>query len=764
MIKSLALTNFKSIGKTLIVNDEEIVEGKLDFAPLTIFCGKNSSGKSTLLQSILLLAQTLQNNVPSQTFVLNGPMVKLGGVDDIKSEFYTSKDISIDIDFIIPTPTYETIDSPQYRKYILSTKQIRCIEEDILIEGEVQKFYLSNNLDQISMTINLETGFNLNLENAIWKFDTTLSKDIKELMNKHKVNYSMTMIKKEYHNLIVYKKVGNKYFISKFIGNNYIFLPENELNKALKETSFTPELFQKKNKSIIYQNTNLYISFFNKKINDISNIIPIINQFHFKDEYIINNIPYFVSLSASHTKKYSNIIPKDINFEQFTFKLDNATKNIIKDDKLIGLRLNHFLPKKFVFFKNNFSNFLVEEIIKNTIDIYINKDFKFDDQSSVKNYNKSIHGLLIMLNENNKKYIGKSIEEKIKLNNILFTNIFISENIKINNEQIFKQYIHKSIEKLIKTKKTKILLDKYITKITSLSKNNFVKDTIQTDNLSYPIQDSIDNITDYFQNSLLYIGPLREEPRLQYDGYIENTQNIGIKGENCAGLLYQNKEKEIRYIDPKYFDQNNNKLILNSISFLKLVNEWLRYIGVADSIDVNFNGRYGYELKIKTIDKTKGNDLPNVGVGVSQVLPIVLACLLAPEGTTIIIEQPELHLHPAMQSKLTDFFISTILCNKQLIIETHSEYIINRLRLRAISWPNEKPINDSVKIYFTENLEKNDKDNKKGNTLFRPLKINEYGAMSDWPEGFFDESSENADDIFNAASLKWKQRQGLNND
>jgi len=117
-----------------------------------------------------------------------------------------------------------------------------------------------------------------------------------------------------------------------------------------------------------------------------------------------------------------------------------------------------------------------------------------------------------------------------------------------------------------------------------------------------------------------------------------------------------------------------------------------------------------------------------------------------------------------MQSRLTDFFIATFLCNKQLIIETHSEYIINRLRLRAINLSTEKPINDSVKIYFTENLKKDEKEYKKGNTIFRPLNINEYGAISDWPEGFFDESSENADEIFNAASLKWKQKQEKNND
>ena len=94
MIIELELSNFKSIGKTL-VETEDGEKSSLDFRRLTVFCGSNSSGKSTVLQSILLIAQTLKNNVPSQTLVLNGPMVKLGWVNDIKSEFCNFNDISI---------------------------------------------------------------------------------------------------------------------------------------------------------------------------------------------------------------------------------------------------------------------------------------------------------------------------------------------------------------------------------------------------------------------------------------------------------------------------------------------------------------------------------------------------------------------------------------------------------------------------------------------------------------------------------------------
>jgi predicted ATPase len=106
-------------------------------------------------------------------------------------------------------------------------------------------------------------------------------------------------------------------------------------------------------------------------------------------------------------------------------------------------------------------------------------------------------------------------------------------------------------------------------------------------------------------------------------------------------------------------------------------------------------------------------------------------CLLADADSTLVFEQPELHLHPKVQTLLGDFFLSMALCNKQCIVETHSEYLIDRLRFRIASAEKE-PLTDNAKIYFVE---------KPGpNSTFREVKINEYGAIVDWPDGFFDQS------------------------
>jgi predicted ATPase len=105
-------------------------------------------------------------------------------------------------------------------------------------------------------------------------------------------------------------------------------------------------------------------------------------------------------------------------------------------------------------------------------------------------------------------------------------------------------------------------------------------------------------------------------------------------------------------------------------------------------------------------------------------------CLLAEPDTALLFEQPELHLHPRVQTLLGDFFLSMALTQKQCVIETHSEYLINRLRFRAAAAASDKPLADQMTIYFVEK--------KGGKSRFRPVIVNEYGAIQDWPEGFFE--------------------------
>jgi predicted ATPase len=87
------------------------------------------------------------------------------------------------------------------------------------------------------------------------------------------------------------------------------------------------------------------------------------------------------------------------------------------------------------------------------------------------------------------------------------------------------------------------------------------------------------------------------------------------------------------------------------------------------------------------------------------------------------------------------------LLNKQCLIETHSEYLINRLRFRAAEAPTDS-LSKLIKLYFVE---------KYNNvTHYRDVVINQYGAIVDWPTGFFDQSQREVEDILLAATRKAK--------
>lgn len=119
-----------------------------------------------------------------------------------------------------------------------------------------------------------------------------------------------------------------------------------------------------------------------------------------------------------------------------------------------------------------------------------------------------------------------------------------------------------------------------------------------------------------------------------------------------------------------------------------------------------------------------------MGVGASQLLPVITVVLAAEKGSVVCIEQPELHLHPAVQSRLADFFLWAR-PDISLIIETHSEYMITRIRRRSA----EDTIDgDQISLLFAEQAI--------GVTTLRSLKLTSLGDLSDWPMGFFDTQDE----------------------
>jgi predicted ATPase len=135
-------------------------------------------------------------------------------------------------------------------------------------------------------------------------------------------------------------------------------------------------------------------------------------------------------------------------------------------------------------------------------------------------------------------------------------------------------------------------------------------------------------------------------------------------------------------------------------------------------------------------------EMNHVGTGVSQVLPILVLGLLSQPDDFLVIEHPELHLHPKVQTRLADFFLFLAMTGRQVLVETHSEYVLSRIRSRIVQ-DRSGALGAAVAIHFAERED--------AETSIREVVINEFGAIEDWPTGFFDEGASEAETIVREA-------------
>ena len=225
--------------------------------------------------------------------------------------------------------------------------------------------------------------------------------------------------------------------------------------------------------------------------------------------------------------------------------------------------------------------------------------------------------------------------------------------------------------------------------------------------------------------NIRYIGPFRIEPDRYYRDPEYISSNVGVHGENTSNILI----RESRRKDPKLLSQ---------------ISRWTKDV-LGYEVDLKDISNGMFQIMLKDSNGNETNMIDN-GFGVSQVLPIVTEVmrlmfskprnlkLKAFDDLMVILEQPELHLHPAAQSELADLFVNGVINGngkKKILIETHSEHLIRKLQILVAN--KECPLTkDMIKIYYV------DKD-ENGNAHVDEMKLLDNGKFeSPWPSGFFD--------------------------
>lgn len=234
-----------------------------------------------------------------------------------------------------------------------------------------------------------------------------------------------------------------------------------------------------------------------------------------------------------------------------------------------------------------------------------------------------------------------------------------------------------------------------------------------------------------FGHHFSYLSAYRIQPRELYN--VRNEVDIDNREFGNDG------EFSLQYLGMHSGDQvSNEHIILNEKtenSLGSMVRMWMDKIspGISPQITVNMPLRKSeirYEF-IEGREKSGSYKSINVGFGITYVLPLIIALVSASAGDLIIIENPEAHIHPAGQSMLGELIARAGAGGVQIIVETHSDHILNGIRLAV---KKEILLQDQIVLSF---FYKNDQKDFRHECIHP--KILKDGRLDCWPEGFFDE-------------------------
>ena len=220
-------------------------------------------------------------------------------------------------------------------------------------------------------------------------------------------------------------------------------------------------------------------------------------------------------------------------------------------------------------------------------------------------------------------------------------------------------------------------------------------------------------LSDFFEK-MLYVGPIRNLiPRYGFMG-TQSYSELNPSGQNLMRVL---SSRKLKGRERKTLMEQLNYWL--DTKFKVLSNVRIEDIDAAKTI------------KAIVADDPRGDkhiNLAAMGTGLSQLVPVIVQTVLTPPGGTLLIEQPEIHLHPKAQAALGDLFVTYAKQRRQLIVETHSEHLLLRIRRRIAE--GQIDAND-VRIFFV--------DKNKSHTRVRQLRLDNKGHFAQWPAGFFEE-------------------------
>ena len=526
MLKRLTIGNFKPINGT----------HSLDLKPITVLAGLNSSGKSTVLQSILLLSQTLSNPNPEKTLILNGNIIQLGTFDATHNE--QDKSEVIELGFTL-TPTRLTARNINRQRSRIS-RRFSALDEAI---KEVS-------VDAAFRSANSRPGD----QSAIEAVRVALQRCAISALFERAVRPSDEQPR--LYPPIDYEPATDKFSVSA----NITSLTQAEQSAFLKGV---------------------------------------------REEFLV-------------------MLPHP-DGQNFLLSLSSAQS---PDKQQFLTRLYHFLPERLVQ-RFNLKQRQAQELMYTISIVADSKDLLEFLPPGRKTLAEKV----------STHPVTEKLREKLQIlsqprHAVAFNGTTLGELLDWAKKTPLKtraksNYIQ-SIKDLV-----------FAETMSSLYQGNDNDqecglETVSDDVQAVAIDLAASYTINHFSTMIRYLGPLRADPQAA-QGFAPSNEpdDVGFKGEYAAAVYDANKSQSIRWWNPVTSQTQESSLE-------EALNAWAKHIGVAQRVATREAGASGVAWSVQALANSPERPLQSVGVGVSQVLPILVSGLLAPIGATILIEQPEI--------------------------------------------------------------------------------------------------------------------------
>jgi predicted ATPase len=791
-----------------IVNIKSLYDVGFKVSSLNLFAGKNSSGKSTILETLALISKWSFDDNTQYEGVPFGIDFGTLSFDDFRSFNKSPEPLIIKFKFnnILERLEEENQDGPKIIKDVIGgTSEITIELNDVNYNKIAQKEKRHNlkalkfaPIEKFSVKIaqdsdKLDKYGAISPVNATFEFNNTFDNKIKD---------SIIESLKIFENHV--SKTNDNYVVDENgmfrLDSDFFGVPPKEVGvkhySSYADIDITTVEKSKPKKTRIY---GVYFDSPSKQIEHLFSFqsLPIDGFVAVKKEYLIRwlAIDYVMSnsklssylieelfenkvissLETTRRAKIKSIIQRDqddiLNHKTLNESFENFTPEVNNLDEVLGLRFHtidttesrpsehriyRYLRERYKL-QSREVDFLVNGYFDNSTDNFLLAWITGDTSK----FNKLLEAKKIQIDscpsEFNewKEAISENLNRTHNFLSLISEKLVsdIKENIDEGKENPL-EVMYKKIDNHIGKKRLMPILfnwsDDKFSLIEHLSSMEHTSSTYlaplmtenkgtlsikNTNNQVLPIYFSDElnkGISEGFKNTLsstIFIGPLRERFLRDDDVFSFNFPFVlGKSGELTGSFLGTFGETIIDFPTPEYIHTNKTK----EQSYFQHLSEWLEHIGIADEIFIS-----GNFVMVK-----QGNNnlkLENVGVGVSQVLPILLSSMISKNnevGELLLLEQPELHLHPNAQANLGDFFVAVSVSDKKtLFIETHSEHIVNRIKTQKVQLGKK---NDKIKIYFVNKEEYE--------TKLQEMEIGARGEYitDSYPDGFFDQSQKEA--------------------